>query len=146
MKGLIYWFSVVSIIVVSSFILWDWNQLAIAENIYVQPSRITAIATQLSDHGAVDRKDEVTCVEFGQKIDLNNANIIAFKDCRGFYPNLAKLIVTNGPYQTVEDVLNIPGLSDRQKELLTTYFDRFTVTESVVPLVMRMPPRPAIRK
>jgi photosystem II PsbU protein len=146
MKGLIYCFSVVSIIVVSCSSLWNWNQLAIAGNIYVQPPRITAIATQLPDQKAVDRKDGITCVEFGQKIDLNNANIIAFMDCQGFYPTLAKLIVNNGPYQTVEDVLNIPGLSDRQKELLTTYLDQFTVTESVVPLVMRMPPRPAIRK
>jgi photosystem II PsbU protein len=146
MKGLIHCFSVISIIIVSCFGLWNWNQLAIAGNIHVQPLRITAIATQLPDREAADREDETTCVEFDQKIDLNNANIIAFKDCQGFYPTLAKLIVTNGPYQTVEDVLKIPGLSDRQKELLTAYFDRFTVTESVVPLVMRMPPRPAIRK
>jgi photosystem II PsbU protein len=146
MKGLIHCFSVISIIIVSCFGWWNWHQLAIAGNIHVQPLRITAIATQLPDREAADREDETACVEFGQKIDLNNANIIAFKDCQGFYPTLAKLIVTNGPYQTVEDVVKIPGLSDRQKELLTTYFDRFTVTESVVPLVMRMPPRPAIRK
>jgi photosystem II PsbU protein len=141
MKRLIRWVSLLSFLLISVWTLWDWNQLAIAKSINIEPMTIMMTATELPD-----REDEMACIEFGQKIDLNNANIIAFKDCRGFYPTLAKLIVTHGPYQAVEDVLKIPELSDRQKDLLTSYFEHFVVTEPVMPLVMRMPPRPAIRK
>ena len=45
------------------------------------------------------------------------------------YPTLAALVVRNSPYAAVEDVLKIPGLTERQLETLTTNLDRFTVTE-----------------
>jgi photosystem II PsbU protein len=45
------------------------------------------------------------------------------------YPTLAGKIIQNAPYEKVEDVLEIPGLSDRQKELLQANLDKFTVTE-----------------
>jgi photosystem II PsbU protein len=133
MKRIIRWVSVLSLILVSYFSFLGWNSTAIAG--------IFGNQTTSQPSG-----DQTSCIESGQKIDLNNANIIAFTDCRGFYPTLAKLIVTSGPYLQVEDVLNIPGLSDQQKALLTSYLDRFTVTEAVVPLAQRMPPRPALRK
>ncbi len=90
--------------------------------------------------------EERLCSDEGQKIDLNNANMVAFTDCPGFYPTLAKLIVTNGPYQKVEDVLELPGLSERQQKMLKANLDNFTVTDPVVSLEMRMPPRPVPRK
>jgi photosystem II PsbU protein len=102
---------------------------------------VVAVGTQLPNVA-----EERLCSEDGQKIDLNNANMVAFTDCPGFYPTLAKLIVTNGPYQKVEDVLELPGLSERQKQMLKANLDSFTVAESVVPLERRMPPRPALRK
>jgi photosystem II PsbU protein len=80
------------------------------------------------------------------KIDLNNANMAAFTDCPGFYPTLAKSIVTNGPYAKVEDVLKIERLSDLQQDLLKANLEHFTVGEAIVPLEMRMPPKPVIRK
>lgn len=63
------------------------------------------------------------------KIDLNNTNVRAFKQLPGMYPTLASKIVDSAPYNNVEDVLEIPGLSDRQKELLQGYLDNFTVTD-----------------
>ena len=66
--------------------------------------------------------------EYGQKIDLNNANVRLFREYRGFYPTLAKKIVNNAPYNKVEDVLEIPGLSETQKERLQAQLDNFTVT------------------
>jgi photosystem II PsbU protein len=119
-----------------------WVQPGVAGSVSIRPVTVLAVATELPNRA----KAGAPCPEFGQKIDLNNANLIAFIDCRGFYPTLAKLIVKNGPYQKVEDVLEIPDLSDTQKELLASYLDRFTVTEPVVPLEMRMPPRPVMRK
>ncbi len=115
-------------------------QLVLAGNIIVQPTTIEMIATKLPQGTS-----EKLCPEFGTPIDLNNANIIAFKDCRGFYPNLAKLIIQHSPYQKVEDVLEIPGLSERQKKLLNSHLVNFEVTPPIIPLEMRMPPRPAMR-
>lgn len=77
----------------------------------------------------VNAADKVLESEYGKKIDLNNANVRLFREVRGFYPTLAKLIVKYGPYDTVEDVFNkIPDLSDRQVEKLEKNLDRFTVT------------------
>jgi photosystem II PsbU protein len=73
--------------------------------------------------------------EYGQKIDLNNANINAFGQFQGLYPTLARLVVKNAPYDSVEDVLNIEGLSERQKETLRANFGNFTVTSVETALV-----------
>ncbi|MEO0377147.1 MAG: photosystem II complex extrinsic protein PsbU [Cyanobacteria bacterium P01_A01_bin.17] len=88
---------------------------------------------------------EGSCLAEGETIDLNNANAVAFTDCPGFYPTLAKEIVTHGPYESVEDVLNIPGLNDQQRELLRQKMDLFSVSEAKTPLAQRMPPRPMMR-
>lgn len=76
-----------------------------------------------------NRADAKLGTEFGKKIDLNNTNVRAFQQFPGLYPTLAKKIITNAPYKKVEDVLEIPGLSDRQKERLQANFDKFTVTD-----------------
>ena len=67
--------------------------------------------------------------EMGYKIDLNNTNVRAFRRLQGMYPNLAGKIVSNAPYKNVEDVLDIPGLSDRQKQIIQANLDQFTVTD-----------------
>ncbi|BAQ60299.1 photosystem II 12 kDa extrinsic protein PsbU [Geminocystis sp. NIES-3708] len=72
--------------------------------------------------------DDLLTTEFGQKIDVNNSDIRDFRDLRGFYPTLASIIIQNAPYEQVEDVLLIPGLSDTQKERLQANLDNFTAT------------------
>ena len=67
--------------------------------------------------------------EFGQKLDLNNTNIRSFRQYPGLYPKLAGLIVKNAPFEKVEDVLSMPGLTDREKEVLRANLNNFTVTE-----------------
>jgi photosystem II PsbU protein len=101
------------------------------------------VAMESSSPNLVEQR---LCSNSSQKIDLNNANTITFADCPGFYPTLAKLIVINSPYQNVEDVLSLEDLSDRQRELLKANLDRFTVSDPVVSLDLRMPPRPVPRK
>jgi photosystem II PsbU protein len=81
---------------------------------------------------AIERQnsaDKKLATDFGKKIDLNNTNVRAFQQYPGLYPTLAKKIIKNAPYKSVEDVLNIEGLSDRQKQTLQANFDHFTVTE-----------------
>ncbi|NJN74963.1 MAG: photosystem II complex extrinsic protein PsbU [Synechococcaceae cyanobacterium RL_1_2] len=72
--------------------------------------------------------DEMLETEFGQKVDLNNADIRDFRGLKGFFPNLASKIINNAPYNSVEDVLDIPDLSEKQKERLEANLDTFTVT------------------
>ncbi|MBF2056509.1 MAG: photosystem II complex extrinsic protein PsbU [Cyanobacterium sp. T60_A2020_053] len=72
--------------------------------------------------------DDLLTTEFGQKIDVNNSDIRDFRELRGFYPKLASLVIQNAPYEAVEDVLNIPGLSEKQKDRLQANLDNFTAT------------------
>ena len=54
----------------------------------------------------------------GDKIDLNNANIRAYLKVGGMYPTIAGKIVTSGPFKTVADIYNIPGLTGPEKDVL----------------------------
>ncbi|MFP4253738.1 MAG: photosystem II complex extrinsic protein PsbU [Halothece sp.] len=99
------------------------NSPALAFNFnQVQPSHPLIFAQVRND---ADEKLQ----QIGNKIDLNNTNIQAFRDLRGFYPTLASKIIKNSPYDQVEDVLNIPDLSERQKQRLQENLDAFIVTE-----------------
>ncbi|MCU0516720.1 MAG: photosystem II complex extrinsic protein PsbU [Oscillatoria sp. Prado101] len=73
--------------------------------------------------------DDKLNTDYGKKIDLNNTNVRAFRKYRGLYPTLAGKIVENAPYEKVEDVLDIPELSEREKEVLQANLENFTVTE-----------------
>jgi photosystem II PsbU protein len=75
-----------------------------------------------------NRVDDKLATEFGKKIDLNNTNVRAFRDYPGMYPTLARLIVENAPFQAVEDVFDLPGLTERQKDVLQSNLKNFTVT------------------
>jgi photosystem II PsbU protein len=144
MKRLIRWLGLLSLIILCLGLM-GWVQPAMAANPLNQPATLQPATLLAAKTNLPNGSNEAVCPEFEQKIDLNNANIVAFQDCRGFYPTLAMLIVKNAPYQKVEDVLNIPGLSDRQKALLRSQLKNFTVSESAIPLEQRMPPRPVMR-
>jgi photosystem II PsbU protein len=72
--------------------------------------------------------DDKLATEFGKKIDINNTNVRAFRKYPGLYPTIARKVVDNAPYKSVDDVLDIPDLSDKQKELLEANLDNFTIT------------------
>ncbi|PZV08756.1 MAG: photosystem II protein [Leptolyngbya sp.] len=78
-----------------------------------------------SPQNAVDAKLKT---EYGAKLDLNNANVQGFRKFPGLYPTLARKILLNAPYESVDDVLDLPGLSDPQIEILRKNLDNFTVT------------------
>lgn len=65
----------------------------------------------------------------GDVVDINNANVRVYVKFPGMYPTLAGLIVTNGPYKSVDELYNLPGLSSNQKELLNKYKDNLTALE-----------------
>jgi photosystem II PsbU protein len=123
-KGLVRLLTVFSLLLGS----WGWlgttqiAQAASFNNFAFPQIPILAIERQ-------NRADAKLGTEFGKKIDLNNTNVRAFQQYPGLYPTLAKKIIQNAPYKKLEDVLEIPGLSDRQKQTLQANFEHFTVTE-----------------
>lgn len=102
-----------------SVLQFDWLQ-----SVTSTPKFLAAVEEEVRD--VVSNK---LASEFGQKIDLNNTNLRAFRQYPGFYPTLAGIIVKNAPYEKVEDVLDLPGLTERQKEALRNNLDNFTVTD-----------------
>ena len=67
------------------------------------------------------------------KVDLNNSSVRRFQQFPGMYPTMAGKIVLGGPYDSVDDVLEL-DLSDRQRELFSKYRDNFTVTPPAIAL------------
>lgn len=117
-----------SIITALLLIVGSWG---FAEATQAQASDLNIFTLQSSPVLAVRRNtadDKRLELERG-KLDLNNSDVREFRQLRGFYPTLASKIIQNAPYDTVEDVLNIPGLSERQKERLQANLDQFIVTE-----------------
>ncbi|MGY6530669.1 MAG: photosystem II complex extrinsic protein PsbU [Cyanobacterium sp.] len=109
-----------SILVVGCALLFAQPAQALDFNGISQLSpRIVAVEGDMSDVASDIPSDT---------IDVNNSDIRDFRELRGFYPKLASMIIQNAPYEEVEDVLSIPGLSERQKERLQANIDRFSVT------------------
>ncbi len=73
--------------------------------------------------------DDKLATEYGNKIDVNNTNIAAFRKFRGLYPTIAGKVVSNAPYDAVEDILEIPGLRQVEKDRLQQNIDVFTISE-----------------
>lgn len=63
----------------------------------------------------------------GEQIDVNNANVRAYMKLKGFYPSLAGLIAANGPYKSVDDLYNIPGLTGPMKQLIDDNKEKLVV-------------------
>lgn len=125
MKRFVRWFAVLGLVV--SCLGWlTLPQPAVAANLnqfMVRPTPVLAVEDSIRNV-----MDDKLQTEFGQKIDLNNTNVRAFMQYPGMYPTLAKMIVKYAPFEEIDDVLKMPGLSDRQKEVLKANFEHFTVT------------------
>jgi len=133
MKRLGRWLSIVSIFI-SCLGFLGWTQNALAANLSWQPAPILA-ARSVAVNQTLRNRVEEKIGEAGDKIDLNNTNVRAFSRYRGLYPTLARIVVKNAPYNDVEDVLNIAGLSNHQKELLQANMEHFIATDPEVALL-----------
>lgn len=100
------------------------TQSAVAANL--NTLTFTATSPMLAEVRNV--MDDKLSTDFGKKIDLNNTNVRAFMSYPGLYPTLARTILANAPFENVEDVLDIPGLTERQKDVLRANLDKFAVT------------------
>jgi len=61
------------------------------------------------------------------KVDLNNANVQAYRQFPGMYPTAAGQIATHGPYKQVSDIYNIPNLDEKVKAIMKKYESNFVV-------------------
>ncbi|MBW4652294.1 MAG: photosystem II complex extrinsic protein PsbU [Kaiparowitsia implicata GSE-PSE-MK54-09C] len=111
--------------VVSAWVLPVASQAAIALGL----SQSGLFSTPLLAEEFRNVMDDKLATEFGQKIDLNNTNVRAFMQFPGLYPTLARAIVKNAPYDSVEDVLNLKGLTERQLDVLKANLNKFTVSD-----------------
>lgn len=73
--------------------------------------------------------DDKLATEYGSKIDVNNTNIAAFRKYRGLYPTIAGKVVSNAPYDSVEEILEIPGLKQVEKDRIQQNIDVFTISD-----------------
>ena len=78
--------------------------------------------------------DDKLSTAYGSKLDLNNVNVAAFIHYPGLYPTIAGKIVSNAPYKAVDDVLNLPNLSEQEVKILKANLKNFAIT----------PPDPAL--
>ncbi len=128
MKRLVRWFSVLSLVLTSFFGLNAQQALAANANFSLS-SALSAPTLVAMETGELRNKvSDKLATEFGKKIDLNNTNMRAFRNLSGMYPTLATLLIKNAPYDNVDDVLKLDGLTEKQIETLRTNFDKFTVS------------------
>lgn len=131
MKRLFRWLSALSLMI--SCLVGFGTQTANAAPAGLQfDSLVNApmiVAADVEEENLRNKVSDKMTTAYGQKLDLNNVNLNAFREIRGMYPTLAALIVKYAPYSSVEDVLNIPGLNERQVETLQANLDQFTVTD-----------------
>ncbi|NEP18293.1 MAG: photosystem II complex extrinsic protein PsbU [Leptolyngbya sp. SIO4C1] len=73
--------------------------------------------------------DDKLATEYGSKIDVNNTNVAAFAKYRGLYPTIAGKIVSNAPYSELEDILEIPSLSNTEVQRIKDNYDVFTISD-----------------
>ncbi len=104
---------------------WMGHQTALAAPLSL--SNFSVVSPILAVEQRRNRADE-KLAEFGDKIDLNNSSIREFRQFRGMYPTLAKMIIDQAPFDSVEEVLEMKGLTEGQKQLLESYLDEFTIT------------------
>ena len=74
---------------------------------------------------AVVDYENVAYLGGSSQVDINNANVRVYLKMPGMYPSAAGKIVSNGPYNSVSEIYNIPGLTAKEKETMKKYESRF---------------------
>jgi photosystem II PsbU protein len=128
MKRLFRWLSALSLMIgfLGFFGISDAMAAVHFESVFTAP---TIAAVDVEKEDLRNKVADKMATEYGKKLDLNNTNLRAFRELQGMYPTLAGILVKNAPYKAIDDIFDIPGLSESQKDLLEKYLDRFTITD-----------------
>ena len=129
MQRLTRWLGVISLVMITCLGILGLTQPVMAADLTLQPVKLLAARAPLANEILRNQVDQKLGSEYGQRIDLNNTNIRTFAEYPGLYPTLARVLIENAPYDNVEDVLDIPGLSDQQKNTLQANLGNFAVTD-----------------
>merc|ERR1719222_486079 len=81
----------------------------------------SAVALASTSASAMVEYSDVKYLGGTDKVDINNANLQAYRQFPGMYPGAAGQIVTHGPYEKVGDIYNIPGLDERYAAMIKKY-------------------------
>jgi len=106
-----------------------------------QPAQASALSSITFHPEAIVVAETRNAVEaklkggFSEKLDINNAAVRAFSKYPGMYPTIATIVIKNAPYSKVEDVLKIPNLTAKQKEILEANIGNLIVTDPDAALV-----------
>lgn len=122
MRSFVRRFGLIGLAVATCLSFLGWSQPVKALSLQTGPTIVLADTYR----NPIDEKLET---DFGQKIDVNNTNVLAFMQYKGLYPTVAGKVVQNAPYNSVEEVLQIEGLTDQQKRALQDNLGNFTVTD-----------------
>merc|ERR1712061_916839 len=85
----------------------------------------TALALAPTSANAIVDYDAIKYLGASDKVDLNNANVQAYRQFPGMYPTAAGQIASHGPYKQVSDIYNIPGLDEKLKATMKKYESNF---------------------
>merc|ERR1712241_614532 len=85
----------------------------------------TALALAPTSANAIVDYDAIKYLGGSDKVDINNANVQAYRQFRGMYPTAAGQIATHGPYSKVSDIYDIPGLDEKVKDIMKKYESQF---------------------
>lgn len=58
-----------------------------------------------------------------KKIDINTADISIIMQLPGIGPGLAKQIINNRPYSTIDDLLNVPGIGEKRLSRIKEFIE-----------------------
>eukprot|EP00413_Alexandrium_margalefii_P041905 CAMPEP_0204581816 /NCGR_PEP_ID=MMETSP0661-20131031/44861_1 /ASSEMBLY_ACC=CAM_ASM_000606 /TAXON_ID=109239 /ORGANISM="Alexandrium margalefi, Strain AMGDE01CS-322" /LENGTH=195 /DNA_ID=CAMNT_0051591041 /DNA_START=69 /DNA_END=656 /DNA_ORIENTATION=+ len=81
----------------------------------------TAVALAPAAAPAMVNYEGIKYLGGSDKVDINNANVQAYRQFPGMYPSAAGAIATHGPYKSVSEVYDIPNLDERVKAVIKKY-------------------------
>jgi photosystem II PsbU protein len=74
---------------------------------------------------AIRDYENVAYLGGSDKIDINNANVRAYLKLQGMYPSAGGKIASHGPYNSVSEIYNIPGLTGKEKDAMKKHESKF---------------------
>jgi len=69
------------------------------------------------------KPDKELIINENKKISLNNSSYEELLSVPGIGPTLAKRIIENRPYKTIEDLKKVKGIGNKKFEMLKDYFE-----------------------
>jgi photosystem II PsbU protein len=103
---------------------------------FLSAAAAAAVAAAPLAANAIRDYENVGLLGGSEIVDVNNANVRVYLKMPGMYPTVAGKIASNGPYNSVGDLYNIPGLSGKEKEMIKKYESRFTAQKPAADYVI----------